>query len=162
MSSRRLAEPPAPNPPLPDGSPTHSLCRRRAVAAQLTVKPGKERWPIKTSVPEGLDLTRGKPVLYADLVHLADAEGVSKNDARYQATRIPLATALQAKEGDILTTTGWVHLVAAESDGDYHIQLSESRASQATCLIVEVPNPDPAFVATEALRPHFQAVREFI
>ncbi len=133
-----------------------------ALAAQPTVKPGKERWPIKTSVPAGANLDKGKLVTYEDLVTLADAEGVGRNDARYQAARIPLDTALHAQEGEMLTTTGWLHLVAAEPDGDYHIQLSATPDAQATCLIVEVPNPDPDFVATEALRPRFQAARDFI
>ena len=69
--------------------------------------------------------------------------GVGKNDHRSRAARIPAFTnALGITEGDILTTTGWLHLVAGESDGDYHIQISDSQDSQVSCLIAEVPNPD--------------------
>ena len=47
---------------------------------------------------------------------------------RSQAARIPAFTnALGITEGDILTTTCWLHLVAGESDGDYHIQISEAK-----------------------------------
>ena len=102
-----------------------------------------ERWPIKTSVLAGVDVSHGTPVAYADLVKLDDPPGVGKNDHRYQAARIPAFTnALGITEGDILTTTGWLHLVAGESDGDYHIQISDSQDSQVSCLIAEVPNPD--------------------
>lgn len=124
-----------------------------SLAAQHEVKPGVEPWPIKTSVPAGMDVSHGTSVSYADLVELSDPPGVRKNDRRYQAARIPEFTnTLGVKEGDILTITAWLHLVAGENDGDYHIQISDSQDSQASCLIVEVPNPDP----------HFQKVRDFI
>ena len=84
------------------------------------------------------------PVAYADLVKLDDPPGVGKNDHRSRAARIPAFTnALGITEGDILTITGWLHRVVGESDGDYHIQISDSHDSQASFLIVEVPNPDP-------------------
>jgi len=134
-----------------------------SLATQHEIKPGVERWPIKTSVPAEADVSHGKAVPYADLVKLDDPAGVAKNDHRYQTTLIPpFANTLGVKEGDIVTTTGWLHLVAGEADGDYHIQISDTQDSQATCLIVEVPNPDPEFVAAADLRPHFQAVRDFI
>ncbi len=134
-----------------------------SLATSHDIKPGVERRPIKTSLPPGTNVEQGKSVPYADLVKLSDPLGVGKNDRRYQAARIPAFTnALGVKEGDILTTAGWLHLVAGETDGDYHIQISDSQDSQASCLIVEVPNPDPAFVAAADLRPHFQKVRDFI
>jgi len=135
----------------------------QTVATQHQIKPGVERWPIKTSVPPGADITTGKSVAYADLVKLDDPPGVQKNDHRYQAARIPsFPNQLGVKEGDILNTTGWLHLVAGVSDGDYHIQISDDPNSQASCLIVEVPNPDPQFVASPELRPHAEKVRDFI
>jgi hypothetical protein len=132
-------------------------------ATQHEIKPGVERWPIKTSVPTGADIAHGTPVSYADLVKLDAPPGIQKSDHRYQAVRIPsFPNQLGVKEGDILTTTGWLHLVAGENDGDFHIQISDSPDSQASCLIVEVPNPEPEFVASAELRPLFQKVREFI
>jgi hypothetical protein len=107
------------------------------LATQHEIKPGVERWPIKTSVPAGADLSLGKSVSYADLAKLADPPDVQKNDHRYQSARIPMFTnALGVKEGDILTTTGWLHLVAGENDGDYHIQISDQQDSQASCVVV--------------------------
>ena len=45
--------------------------------------------------------------------------------AQFQAARIPkFDNPLGVAEGDILSTVGWLHLVAAEADGDYHIQIS--------------------------------------
>src|SRR5882724_1240593 len=94
------------------------------------------------SVLAGVNVSHGTPVAYADLVKLDDPPGVGKNDHRYQAARIPVFTnALGITEGDILTTTGWLHLVTGESDGDYHVQISDGQDSQATRLIAEVPNP---------------------
>lgn len=52
--------------------------------------------------------------------------------------------------------------MAGETDGDYHIQLSDSPDLQSNCLVVEVPNPSPEFVKDAALRPHFKKVRDFI
>lgn len=110
------------------------------------IKPGVERWPIKTSVPAASDLAHANSVRYLDLVKLPDPDPpVGRNDHRYQSARIPpFPNDLNVKEGDIISTTGWLHLVAGEDDGDYHIQLSDSPDSQSNCLIVEVPNPDPA------------------
>lgn len=70
------------------------------------------------------------------------------------------------KEGDLVTTTAWLHLVALENDnkthrdGDYHIQLRDSPEWANGCFIVEVPLPD--FVSDPDLRAKCTKVREFI
>ena len=51
-------------------------------ATQREIKPAVERWPIKTSVLAGVDVSHGTPVAYADLVKLDDPPGVGKNDHR--------------------------------------------------------------------------------
>lgn len=132
-----------------------------AAAGQQAPKHGVERWPIKTSVPAG-KTAKAKTVALADLLALADVKGVTKNDKRFQAARIPADAGEKFPEGTLISTTGWLHLVAGETDGDYHIQISNSATSGDQCLIVEVPNPDPDFVATAALRPEFDSVRTFI
>jgi hypothetical protein len=132
-----------------------------AALAQKPTKPGVERWPVKTSVPESDDGT-AETVDLADLLALQDADGVAKNDKRYQDARIPASSGDDYPEGQLISTTGYLHLVAGETDGDYHIQISASATSGDQCLIVEVPNPDPEYVATAELRPTFQAVRDFI
>ena len=119
----------------------------------LAFAPGKARWPIKTSVPEGADLDHPSRADLGDLIDadkLPDAPGVTKNDARFQDALIPkFDNALGVAEGDILSTVGWLHLVAAEADGDYHIQVSPTHDDdQGTdFLIVEVPTPETDFVA---------------
>lgn len=132
------------------------------LCAKSPVHPGTERWPIKTSVPDGANLDHAKTVSLDDLLALKDVANVAKNDKRYQDARIPEAAAANLKEGDIVTTTGWLHLVAGETDGDYHIQISGSADSGDHCLIVEVPSPDPEYVKTADLRPRFDQVRTLI
>jgi len=51
------------------------------------------------------------------------------------------------KEGDIITTYGYIHLVALEkdekkTDGDFHIQILPGKEWADSCLIIEVPYPD--------------------
>lgn len=134
-----------------------------ALATEHEVKPGKQRWPIKTSVLPEASLAHRIAVTYGDLVKLDDPPDVTKNDHRFQSARIPaFPNPHGLKEGDIVTVTGWLHLVAGESDGDYHIQISDSRDSQARCLIVEVPKDDEAFVTSGAVRERAKAVREFV
>jgi hypothetical protein len=125
-----------------------------------TLKPGVERWPIKTSLATGVDPSKSKTVAFGDLIQLADPPGAKKNDPAFQSARIPaFSNSLNAKEGDILTVTGWLHIIATESDGDYHIQISANRNDGNQCLIVEIPRPEAEFVASADLRPLFDAAR---
>jgi len=104
------------------------------------MKPGVERWLIKTSAHELYETP--KVIAFDDLVALPDPGGVSKNDSRYQDAFIPtFQNSLNLHEGDIVSVSGWLHLVAYETDGDYHIQISNSATSGDHCLIIEVPYP---------------------
>jgi hypothetical protein len=123
---------------------------------------GVERWPVKTSVPDGTNFSKAAQVALTDLLALPDAPGVGHDDAKYQSARIPAKAGDKFSEGQLLTTTGWLHLVAGETDGDYHIQISDSDSTGDHCLIVEVPNPDPKFTASADLQPKFAAVRDLI
>jgi hypothetical protein len=140
-------------------------------AAQSTCNgPGKARWPIKTSLPDGADPSgSAKTVPLDKLLALAAAPDVSDNDKRYQSTRIPaFDNDLQLKEGDLVTTTGWLFLVATEKDDcDYHIQISpEARTTSDPpqesddCLIVEAPRPD--FLSGDSLSADVTQERDFI
>lgn len=129
-------------------------------AAKVQTKPGVERWPVKTSVPAKSGPAQA--VALADLLALTNVDGVKKNDQRYQSERIPAQPGQKLPEGTVVTTTGWLHLVALETDGDYHIQISASATSGDQCMIVEVPDPDPAYTASADLRPIFDAVRSMI
>ena len=123
---------------------------------------GTERWSIKTSVPDGTNFSKATQVALLDLLALPNAPEVTHNDPRYQSARIPAKAGDQFPEGKLITTTGWLHLVAGETDGDYHIQISGSAATGDQCLIVEVPNPDPKFAPSADLEPKFAAVRDLI
>ena len=95
-----------------------------------------------------------------DATKLPDAPSVTKNDGQFQAARIPkFDNPLGIAEGDILSTVGWLHLVAAEADGDYHIQISPTHDDD---LIVEVPTPETEFVADTSLHAPLEAVRSLI
>jgi hypothetical protein len=127
------------------------------------VKPGVERWSIKTSVPEGTDLDHSKFIPLNKLLKLEDPPDVGNKDKRYQNAIVPaFSNPLNVKEGDIVTTTGWLHLVATEPDCDYHIQISDSPTDGNNCLIIEVPKDDTGYVASEKIREKAKAVREFI
>ena len=123
---------------------------------------GVERWSVKVGVPEGTDFSKPTKVTIADLLALKDVPGVLHNDKRFQTDRIPVKAGERYPEGKLVTTTGWLHLVAGETDGDYHIQISDSDTSGDNCLIVEVPNEGEKFKAAADLRPKFQAVRDLI
>jgi hypothetical protein len=135
-------------------------CWPTGQADARTDKPGVERWPIKTSVVANAPR---KAVPLTTLLALEDVPGVHRSDERFQAARIKdFDNPARLEEGDIVTTTGWLHLVAGEGDGDYHIQISASPGNGNHCLIVEVPLDNPRFVASAALRQQAAAVRGWI
>jgi hypothetical protein len=129
-------------------------------AQQQQLKPGVERWPIKTSAPKLKDTP--KVVSFEDLIAVPNPTGVAKDDARYQKALIPhFDNALNVDEGQIVQVTGWLHLIALETDGDYHIQMSNSDTSGNHCLIVELPYPN--FVkSSKALKQQCTVVRNYI
>lgn len=139
-------------------------------AAQTCNGPGKARWPIKTSLPEGANASAsGKTIALAKLLALPAAPDVTDNDKRFQDARIPVFdNDLHLKEGDLVTTTGWLYLVATEKDDcDYHIQISPAPRTttdppQETddCLIVEAPRPD--FLSGDDLSAGVSKERDFI
>jgi hypothetical protein len=131
--------------------------------------PGAERWPIKTSIATSSNTATGKPVQLGDLMKLENPPGAKNNDPTYQSKRFPaFKNNLGVNEGEILTVTGYLYLVATEdNDCEYHIQLSnqprsttDKPQSSDECLIVEVARPD-AF-SDAALQQKAQAVRDYI
>lgn len=116
--------------------------------------PGVKRWNIKTS------LVNFKTVPLADLLQL-NKPFEHFIEAEFDKNRIPIIVQPDSlKEGDIVTTTGWLHLVAQEDDGDYHIQITNSREWEDSCLIVEVPYA--GFVKDTGLSEKCADVRKFI
>ena len=66
------------------------------------------------------------------------------------------------EEGDIIETVGWLHIIAREPDGDYHIQISGSRDDGDNNLIIEVPCPRVSYVSSAGLRTRSATVRKFL
>jgi hypothetical protein len=86
-------------------------------AAQLPcVKPGTERWPVKIALPSG---AKTQTMTLTDALNLPRLDSVKKNDPRYQDTRIMDQL---VKEDTLVTISGYLYLVAFESDDcDFHI-----------------------------------------
>lgn len=119
------------------------------------------RWQIKTHVPPGADLAHATPVRVRDLQLFPDAPGVKKSDPRFKTERIPpFANPLGLREGQVITTSGWLHIAAHPSDDDYHLQLTASRDDPSRALIIEIPSPE--LTTDPALRPFFDRAREFV
>jgi hypothetical protein len=132
------------------------------LAAVSASAQGVERWSVKTSAAKDTNFAKPSKIALADLLAMKDAEGVTHNDKRFATVRIPGNNGDKFPEGKLVSTTGWLHLVAGESDGDYHIQISDTQESGDHCLVVEVPNEGEKFTKDAALQPKFQAVRELI
>jgi hypothetical protein len=138
------------------------LCLGSLLAQGTHLEPGVERWAIKTSL---VDHPQKKKVTINELLALPNP--VDREDSKYDSVRIPVAVgALHLQEGEIVTTTAWLHLVALEDDsknhrdGDYHIQIRNSSEWQDSCIVVEVPLPE--FVSDPALAEKCRKVRQFI
>lgn len=109
-----------------------------------------ERWPIKTTLPPaGAHTVRMKLADALSDSKLPPLPDVKTNDARYDSARIldqPI------KENKLITVSGWLYLVAFESDDcDFHIQLgtqprtlSNHPTAADNCMIVEVPSGEYA------------------
>jgi hypothetical protein len=130
--------------------------------AQLHLRPGVERWAIKTSLPAH---SKKRTVPLSELLALPNP--ISKESTDYDTTRIPYTVGTRSlKEGDIITTKGWIHLVALEDDGrthrdgDYHIQIRTSEEWADTCLVIEIPYSP--FVPDSNLATICGSARQFI
>lgn len=128
------------------------------------LNPGVARWNIKTSLPKK---SNKMTIPLTELLALNNPiESYSAKE--YGVKRIPNKVQKGLKEGDIVTTRGYLHLVALENDsknhrdGDYHVQIRNTAEWKDSCLIVEVPNPDARFVSDEKLREKCKVVRDFI
>ena len=128
------------------------------------VKPGsvKGRWPIKTSLPEGTDVTQtGTLVALSDLLALPPA--ADSMTEQFETVRYPKTAGANYAEGQIVRTRGYLRLVAGENDGDYHIQISETPDTFDNSLVVEVPKDDPVFIANAPdLIPVAKSVRAWV
>jgi hypothetical protein len=146
-----------------------SLALVATVATAREMKPGHDRWLIKTTVEPGAELDVPSVVTFDTLASLPNVPGIRKNDPRFQleripqvVKRIPQTTAPDLREGAIVQVDSWVQLVAQESDGDYSLQVTADEHGSKDCLILKVPNPGERFTFGPAMRPVFQQVRDSI
>lgn len=140
-----------------------ALALPAALRAQACEHPGGNRWALKTSLkPGATPARRGTFVALADLLRLPDPpDAAALNRRAFSATLAPaFANPLHLKEGDVIEVEGWIHLIALEPDGDYHLQMTASRNDGNHNLIVEVPCA--AFVDSVRLRTRVAAVRAFV
>ncbi len=128
----------------------------------LDVLPGVDRWPIKTSI---LKKSRSKFIPLRELLTLPNP--IANEGDASDTGRIPTKVGTGGlKEGDFVSTTGWLQLVALERagdtkrDGDYHIQIRTDSTWADTCLVVEVPYPN--FITDPSLKNSASDVRAFI
>jgi hypothetical protein len=106
----------------------------------------------------------GKVLAFADLLALPDPPDAAELDhSQFNAVRAPsFPNPLDVQEGEVVETEGWIHLIALEADGDYHIQMTASATDGNQNLIVEVPCGQEGFVGSKSLRKRFEDVRAFI
>lgn len=121
---------------------------------------GEGRWAVKTSIVE---TAPARHEALTALLALRGVPGVAKDDPRYRSSRIAnFDNPAHLQEGDIITTTGWLHVVASETDGDYSLQISASPTDGNDCIILAIPKDDPEFVASDTLRAQAAASRAWI
>jgi hypothetical protein len=114
-----------------------------ASAQPLTcIKPGIERWPIKTTLPAG---AQSQTMTLDQALALPRLTAVKTNDPRYHSARI---TGQPQNEDVIVTLSGYLYLIGFESDDcDFHIQISPQPRTTTdkptpadNCIIVEAPS----------------------
>jgi hypothetical protein len=122
--------------------------------------PDAARSKVKTSLPDGIDPSQPRAISFADMAALPDPPGVTKNDPRYQKTRIPaFPNALGVKEGDAVKVGAYLHRVTYMGDGDYNLRFSNSPDSDDNYIVSEIPDDDDV---PRKLRPMVVAARNYL
>lgn len=139
----------------------HGVAAAQPASESLDVKPGVDRWKIKTTI---MSSPKKRPITFDELFDFEDPIS-SYHKHVIDTRRIPTVIGDEFQEGNLVTITGWIHLVALErgsdhKDGDYHIQVLDGPTWKSGCLIVEVPYPD--FVTDPVLKEHCRKIRETI
>ncbi|HVO80590.1 MAG TPA: hypothetical protein VMT28_07655 [Terriglobales bacterium] len=122
-------------------------------AKEKNIGPGHDRWPVKTSAdlsqtPKSVTISKLK-----NLPPLFTSESKASRDEHQNKVHSQVKGGL--REGQLLSVQhGYLQLIAREAsfnqthndfeDGDYHIQIGETRDEREGCVIVEIP--DPQFV----------------
>lgn len=130
----------------------------------LDVESGVDRWEIKTTAENYESNSKSKHVSLKKLLTLPLLAKEYSTD-EYSNVLIPKMVGT-LKEGDIIYTEGYLHLVALErasdtkKDGDYHIQLTQNPEWSDSCFIVEIPYSE--FVSNKELKELCDKNRKFI
>ena len=124
---------------------------------------GAHRWKIKTSA-ENLNKEQPKNIPLKQLLALPLFSS-DYNFQDYENRFIPIDIAPNLKEGDIISTTGYLHLVALEDgkkhkDGDFHIQLTLHSYWADSCFVIEIPYEK--FVEVKELKTLCEKNRKYI
>ena len=142
-------------------------------AAEIAVKPGVERWDVKTgndadvgdvgqNTVDGGTVPGIVPTTVEQMVnmprpddpnHPLPASPTSGFDQWWYEHRIrPVETTIWQLEADIIA-------VKLEADGDQHLVL---QGGSGETMIGEVPKPDPAFIKASPWAANIQAAREVV
>lgn len=148
---------------LPDSAPI-------AVPVRAALKPGVERWPVKTGVDAdvasvGENLINGRK-LGAGIVPATVEEliGIPRPPGMRPATR-NFDHAFHAKRLGVVEATVWTvdaEIVALkhESDGDYHLVLQGATGER---MVAEIPTPAPPFVPSSCpWLPNMETARDAV
>ncbi|MEI8281619.1 MAG: hypothetical protein WCG75_04365 [Armatimonadota bacterium] len=126
-------------------------------------RPGKDRWTVKTSMAVTAPFTTVKPMDMIEL-EIMPHPVITSPQSAFDNAWIP-SPVDGFQEGQIVTTTGYVHYVQYKADdSDYHIQMNEMPTNELQdlnpCVVVEVPHP----MATNnaELSQKFAMVRKFL
>ena len=114
------------------------------------------RWPVKTSLPTSASLRKHAHPDLNKLIHLDPPPAYVRKQTR--SVRIPGKVSGLA-DGQMVQVDGYVHMLARDPDGDYHLQITESADKITPCFIIELPKPEAAFVADAALRSSLETAR---
>lgn len=130
----------------------------------MQLNPGVERWGIKVNA-EKLSTNKNAKYVHLSQLLVLPLLGSDYSAKKYDTMLIPEKVG-ELKEGDIISTKGYLHLVALENasgthrDGDYHIQLTMHPEWSDSCFIVEIPYEE--FVSNPELKALCSKNRLFI
>jgi len=135
---------------------------RAASSHTCEFEKGEARWPIKTSVPSGSDLTKAAEVDLSAFLALANLDLDASQRAALQDERLSDPVTIAGKEiheGDIISFDAFLYRSRCQKDGDYHLEVGTSATRDgASCVIVEIPDPEE--ISDPQLRAVVQRARD--
>jgi hypothetical protein len=123
-----------------------------------------ERWAIKTSIQSSADVSHPHTVVLSKLMTLPGPTGITRADVTTYADKLIPGTTAGLKEGEIISTKGYIHVVMySTEDDDYHVQVSLKKSkTDKSCFIVEVPKDASGFAEAGAVRDSARVVRRWL